>query len=166
MSENELTLVDAIQMALESEKKAVAAYSDAAKNAPHKALEGLFNNLASYEQHHYDKLAELALSLAKKGKYVVYERCPVSIPPQSEVAGVTKDVLTGSQVSLMDVLTSAQDIEKQFDKQYTAMAAQTSDRDGKEMFEWLAKEERGHLELLTDVYWNLNDRGVLAWPGL
>jgi len=166
MSEKDLTLVDAIQMALESEKKAVAAYSDAAKNAPHKALEGLFNDLASYEQHHYDKLAELSLSLAKKGKYVVYERYPISIPPQSEVAGVAKDVLTGSKVSLMDVLTSAQDIEKQFDKQYTAMAAQTSDRDGKDMFEWLAKEERGHLKLLTDVYWNLNDRGVLAWPGM
>ena len=159
-------MVDAIQLALESEKRAIAAYSQIAKDAPHVALEKLFSGLASYELHHYDKLAELALSLARKGKYVVYERCSISIPPQSEVAGVAKDLLTGSKVSLMDVLTSAQDIEKQFDKQYTALAAQTSDRDGKEMFEWLAKEERGHVKLLTTVYWNLNDRGVLAWPGL
>jgi rubrerythrin len=166
MSEKDLTLVDAIQMALESEKKAVSAYSEIAKDAPHAALEKLFSGLAGLEQHHYDKVAELARSLAKKGKYIVYERCSISIPPQSEVAGVAKDVLIGSKVSLMDVLTSAQDIEKQFDKQYTVLAAQTSDRDGKEMFEWLAKEERGHLKLLTDVYWNLNDRGVLAWPGL
>jgi rubrerythrin len=66
----------------------------------------------------------------------------------------------------MDVLTMAQDIEQQLDKQYSALAEQTSDRNGKAMFEWLAKEEQGHLKLLTTVYWNLNDRGVLAWPSL
>ena len=168
MSEKDLTLVDAIQMALESEKKAVTAYSDAAKNAPHKALEGLFNDLASYEQHHYDKLAELALSLAKKGKYIIYEVSSITISPQSEIeiSGVAGDVLGGEKVSMMDVLTMAQDIEQALGKHYAALAEQTSDRDGKAMFEWLAKEEQSHLKLLNTAYWNLNDRGVLAWPGM
>jgi rubrerythrin len=168
MSEKNLDIVDAIQMALKSEKKAVAAYSDAAKKAPHVALEGLFNGLAGLEQHHYDKVAELAASLQKRGKYIVYEAPSISIPPQSEIeiAGVASNALSGGKVSLMDVLTLAQDIEQQLDKRYSALAQQTSDRDGKAMFEWLAKEERSHLKLLTTVYWNLNDRGVLAWPSL
>jgi hypothetical protein len=46
------------------------------------------------------------------------------------------------------------------------MAEQPSDADGKAMFQRLAKEEHAHLQLLTTVYWNLNDRGVLAWPKL
>jgi rubrerythrin len=149
-----------------SPRKAVTAYSDAAKNARHKALEGLFNGLAGLEQNHYDKLAELAASLQKKGKYVIYEFSSITIAPQSEIAGVADDILSGGKASLMDVLTMAQSIEQQVDKQYAVLAEQTSDRDGKAMFEWLAKEEQSHLKLLTDVYWNLNDRGVLVWPGL
>lgn len=168
MSDQDLTLVDAIQIALESEKRAAAAYSDAAKTAPHVALERLFSGLASLEQHHYDKVAELAASLQKKAKYIVYEASSISIAPQSEIeiAGIAGDVLGGKKVSMMQVLTMAQDIEQQLDKRFSALAEQTSDRDGKAMFEWLAKEERSHLKLLTTVYWNLNDRGVLAWPGL
>lgn len=168
MSEQDLTLVDAIQIALQAEKKAAAAYSDAAKNAPHVALEGLFNGLADVEQHHYDKVAELAASLQKKGKYIVYETPSTSIAPQSEVelAKDAADVLGGKKVSMMDVLTMAQNIEQQADKRYSALAEQTSDRDGKAMFQQLAKEERSHLKLLTEVYWNLNDRGVLSWSGL
>ncbi|HUT18857.1 MAG TPA: ferritin family protein [Anaerolineae bacterium] len=168
MSEQDLTVVDAIQMALESEKKAAATYGDAAENAPHVALERLFNGLAGLEQHHYDKVAELAASLQKKGKYIVYEASSISIPAQSEIeiAGVAGDILGGKKVSMMDVLTMAQNVEQQLDKWYSALAEKTSDRDGKAMFEWLAKEERSHLDLLTTVYWNLNDRGVLAWPGI
>ena len=168
MSEQDLTVVDAIQMALESEKKAVAAYSEAATKAPHVALERLYNGLAGLEQHHYDKVSELASSLQKKGKYIVYEASSITIPPQSEIeiAGVARDALSGNKVSMMAVLTMAQDIEQQLDKLYTALAEQTSDRDGKAMFKWLAKEEQGHLKLLTTVYWNMNDRGVLVWPEL
>jgi rubrerythrin len=168
MSEQDLKLVDAIQIALQAEKKAVDAYSEAAKNASHEALERLFSGLANFEQHHYDKVAELAASLQKKGKYIVYEAPSLSILAQSEVE-VAKDagaVLGGKKVSLMDVLTLAQNIEQQADKRYAALAEQTSDRDGKAMFQQLAKEEQGHLKLLTTVYWNLNDRGVLSWPGL
>jgi rubrerythrin len=168
MSEQDLTLTDAIQMALESEKRAAAVYSDAAENAPHVALERLFSGLAGLEQHHYDKVADLAASLQRKGKYIVYEASSISIPAQSEIeiSGVAADALGGEKVSMMDVLTMAQGIEVQLDKRYTFLAEQTSDRDGKAMFEWLAKEEQSHLELLTTVYWNLNDHGVLAWPGM
>jgi len=168
MSDQDLTVVEVIQIALESEKRALAAYSDSAKNAPHVALERLFNDMAGLEQHHYDKVAALAASLQKKGKYIVYEASSISIPAQSEIeiAGVAGDILGGKKVSMMDVLTMGQNIEQQLGKRYAALAEQTSDRDGKAMFEWLAKEEESHLKLLTTVYWNLNDRGVLAWPAM
>ena len=65
----------------------------------------------------------------------------------------------------MDILTMAQEIEKSASTKYKALAEQTSDKDGKAMFVQLAKEEQSHLKILTEVYWNLNDRGVWAWPG-
>jgi rubrerythrin len=168
MSKQNLDLVDAIQIALEAEKKSVAAYSDAAEKAPHGVLQRLFNDLAEFEQLHYDKVAELAESLRKKGKYIVYEASTISIPAQSEVQFSTAeaDALTAKKTSLMDVLTMAQNIEKNANKRYAALAEQTDDPDGKAMFQRLSKEEKGHLQLLTEVYWNLNDLGVLAWSEL
>ncbi|MBN1642054.1 MAG: ferritin family protein [Anaerolineae bacterium] len=168
MSEKDLNLVDAIQIALEAEKRMAALYREAAESAPHAALERLFGGLARFEQYHYDKVTELAARLQKEGKYIVYEASAISIPAQSEIefsAGAA-EALEAKRLSLMDVLTVAQDTEKQADKHYSALAAQTSDPDGKAMFEKLAKEEQSHLKLLTGVYWALNDRGVLAWPKL
>jgi rubrerythrin len=166
MSEQDFKLSNAVEMALASEKRAVAAYSEAAENAPHVALKSLFTGLSGIEQYHYDKLAELALSLRKQGKFIAYEPCSISIEelPQVEIASVTKDVLSGKKVSLMDVLTSAQDIEKEFEELYTSLAGKTSDPEGKAMFEWLAKEEHRHLEIMTKLYWNVSHHGLPSSP--
>jgi rubrerythrin len=165
MSEQNLTLANAVLMAAEAEKQAVDFYRDAAQKAGNVVIERLFNNLADFEQHHYDKVTELARSLQKQGKFVFYEGCSLPIPAQSEVefAQQGDDALKRAQVSMMDVITMAQNVEQQADKRYSALAEQTTDPDGKAMFERLAKEEQSHLRLLTEAYWNLNDRGVLAW---
>jgi len=161
-----LTLTDAIQTAMEAELKAVEVYSEAAEKAAHTAAAKLFGQLADFEQHHADKLNELIESLQKKGKYLVYEGYARPIAAQSEihVSGRAAEVLEAAKVSLMDILTMAQEIEKSASKKYEALAEQTSDKDGKAMFNLLAKEEQSHLKILTEVYWNLNDRGVWAWP--
>ena len=168
MSEQNLTLVDAIQIAMEAEKQAVALYKDAAGKAANTVLEGLFVRLADFEQHHYDKLTELVASLRKKKTFLAYEGYSVPIPAQSEikVSGEAAEILGGGKVSMMDVITMAQNVEEHAAKRYAALAEQTSDVDGKAMFETLAKEEQKHLRLLTEVYWNLNDRGVWAWSGM
>ena len=167
MSEQDLTLVDAIHLAMEAEKQSVTLYKDAAQKAANLAIERLFNHLVDFEQHHYDKLAELVTSLEKKNKFVVYEGYSTPIPAQSEVkiSGRAAEVLEAKKVSLMDILTMAQNVEKSAGDRYAALAEQTADKDGKAMFQRLAKEEQNHLRQLTEVYWNLNDRGVWAWPG-
>ena len=167
MSEQDLTLVDAIQIAMEAEKQSVTLYKDAAQNAPNTVIEGLFSYLAEFEQVHYDKLVELAASLRKRKKFIVYEGYPLPIPAQSEIETSEESarVLAAKRVSMMDVLTMAQKVEEQAAKRYTSLAEKTSDADGKAMFERLAKEEQKHLRLMTEVYWNVNDRGVWAWSG-
>ncbi len=165
MNEQNLTLVDAIQIAMEAEKQAIAMYSDAAEKTVNIIIQKLFSNLAAFEQHHYDKLAELVASLQKKNRFIVYEGYPLPIQAQSEisVSSEAMEVLQAQKVSMMDVITLAQNAEKGAWRKYEDLAEQTSDADGKAMFKQLAKEEQGHLRLLTEVYWNLNDRGVWSW---
>lgn len=166
MSGDNLTLTDAIQTAMEAELQAVTVYREAAEKAANTAVEKLFGQLADFEQHHADKLSDLIESLQKKGKYLVYEGYSRPIAAQSEiqVSGKAAEVLEGAKVSLMGILTMAQEIEKSASEKYETLAEQTSDKDGKAMFNLLAKEEQSHLKILTEVYWNLNDRGVWAWP--
>ena len=80
MSEQALSLVDAIQLAMEAEKQAVTVYKDAAQKTASMVIERLFNSLADFEQHHYDKLTELAASLQKKGQVHRLRRLFYSYP--------------------------------------------------------------------------------------
>ena len=166
MSEQNSSLAYAVRMAAEAEQKAVEFYRDAAQKAGKSALKRLFSGLADLEQLHYAKVVEMTLTLQKKGKLLFYEGCALVIPEQSEIdlAKAAGNALESTKLSMMDVLTAAQNIEKQVGKQYTALAEQSTDADTKAVFEKLASEEDRHLLLLTDVYWNLNDRGVLVWP--
>ena len=168
MSAQDFTLAEAVRFAAEAEKKAVEFYREAAQNASKDALAKLFNGLADLEQFHYDKVIELTLSLQKQGKFLFYEGCSLSIPEQSEIdlSAEAGETLSAAKVSLMDVLTAAQNVEVGVSKRYTELAGQTSDPDGRAMFLKLAEEEQRHLRLLTEVYWNLNDRGVLVWPAM
>ena len=166
MSNQDMTLAEAVRFAAEAEKKAVEFYRDAAEKSSKEALARLFNGLADFEQFHYDKVIELTLSLQKQGKFLFYEGCSLSIPAQSEIdfSQEAGEALAEAKLSLMDVLTAAQNVEVGVSKRYTQLAGMTSDPDGKATFLKLAAEEQRHLRVLTEVYWNLNDRGVLAWP--
>jgi len=152
----------------EAEQEAAKFYRDAAQKAGNNALNRLFSGLADLEQLHYDKVVEMALALQKQGKLRAYEGSSLVIPEQSEIdlAKAAGDALDATKLSMMDVLTAAQKIEKAANKRYSELADQTSDRDTKAVFQKLAREEERHLRLLTEVYWNLNDRGVLKWPSM
>jgi rubrerythrin len=168
MSEQDLSVVDAIQIALEAEKQSTNMYKEAAERAQDKVIKDLFSSLSAFEQHHYEKVTELATSLAKKGKYIVYEGYSLPIPAQAEIAvsGPVSETLRAGKPSMMSVLTLAQEAEAQAVRRYNSLFERTSDRDGKKMFAKLAEEEQRHLKLMTEVYWNVNDRGIWAWSGL
>ena len=168
MSEQNSSLAYAVRLAAEAEQKAVEFYRDAAQKASNEALQRLFSGLADLEQLHYDKVVEMALALQKQGKLRSYEGSSLVIPEQSEIdlAKAAGDAFDATKLSMMDVLTAAQNIEKGVSKQYSELADQASDPDTKAIFQKLAREEERHLRLLTEVYWNLNDRGVLKWPGM
>ncbi len=155
----DLNLLDAIKIAMEAERKAATFYSDAAKKT-NSVGRGLLNQLAEFERHHYDILAELQESLRDRGAFIEYEGKELMIPAPSEVQTTEEP----DKMSMMEVITLALNIEREARGRYEALAEQTSDPSGKAMFERLAEEEQTHYVILSNAYWSLNDRGVWKWP--
>lgn len=159
MTEQNLDLMDAIEIAMEAERQAAAFYADAAKKTETLG-KGLLEKLAEFERHHYDILADLKKSLRDQGAFIGYEGRELTIPAPSEVQVNAEP----DKMSMMGIITTALDIERQAEERYAALAEQTGDPDGQAMFKRLAKEEHKHHDILSKAYWSLNNYGVWVRP--
>jgi len=160
MNDKDLSLQDALQIAKAAEQKAADLYADAAQKTANPLAQELFNKLAEFEHHHYDKLVNLEESLRENGAFIDYEGPEIKLSTSGEV----KRIEEPNRKSAMAIITMAIDIEQEAEKRYTELADQTSDPDGRLMFEQLAEEEHNHYLILSDAYWSLNDRGVWEVP--
>jgi rubrerythrin len=160
MNDKEMTLQDALQIAKAAEQKAADLYADAAQQTPNPLAQELFNKLAEFEHHHYDRLVDLEESLRAKGAFIDYEGREMEFSTSGEV----KSIEEPDRKSAMAIITMAIDIEQEAETRYAELADQTSDPDGRSMFEQLAEEEHNHYRILSEAYWSLNDRGVWRVP--
>jgi rubrerythrin len=152
-------LLEAIQIAKEAEKKAAALYGDASQKAFHPLGRGLFEQLAAFERHHYDKLVELEKSLRGEGAFTAYEGTELAPPAAGEVGAIEEP----EHMSAMAIITMAMDVERAAEKKYTAFAEKTTDPQAGSLFKRLAEEERGHYRVLDEAFWNLNEGGGWRW---
>jgi rubrerythrin len=159
MTNQNITLLDAIKIAMEAEKKAAAFYADAAQKTETLGR-GILERLAEFERHHYAILVKLEQSLRDQGAFVDYEGEELSFPAPSEVQRTAEP----DKMSMMGIITTALEIETEAEKRYTALAEQTSDPAGQSLFRQLAQEENKHHKILKDVYVNLNNHGTWVWP--
>ena len=159
MTEQNLDLLDAIKIAMEAEKKAAAFYADAAQKTETLGRK-LLEQLAEFERHHYDILVKLEQSLREQEAFIGYEGREMTVPTPSEVQTTAEP----DKMSMMGIITTALGIETEAEKRYTALAGQTSDPDGKAMFEKLAKEEHRHHAILSEAYWSLSNHGTWVPP--
>jgi rubrerythrin len=154
-----LNLLDAIQLAKQAEQQATALYSDAAQEATNPLVRRLFEHLAKFEDLHYTKLVELEESLRSKGAFVKYEAKESSPTPSvsevQRIGGVEK-------TSALKVMGQAMGFETKAAERYRALAAQTSDADGRKMFERLAREEQDHYQILQTAYYDISNLKPLA----
>jgi len=161
MSDQNLGLMQAIEIAMEAEKKANKFYSDAAAKVAGSQGKNLLKQLADFEKNHYDKLDDLKKSLAKDGKFVKYEGTKFSsFKASSEVSGKIEP----NTDEVLDILSMAIEAEEKAHKHYARMAEETSDPDGKDMFEKLADEEVMHRRVLSDEFYQIsNSGGMWVW---
>jgi rubrerythrin len=152
MGTKDLTLLDALAVAKEAEQAAAALYAGAAREAVNPLVRRLLEQLAEYERYHYRKLVELEQSLEAKRAYIRYEaQAPLPVEPVSEAPAIE----SARSTSAAKVMKQAIGFEQQAEERYAALAGQTSDPDGRAMFERLAGEEHNHRLALTNAYYDL-----------
>ena len=179
-----LGIEEAVEIAMEGELKAQAFYAQAALEIQDPAGRDLLGRLAAFEQHHYQKLAELARSLQQDGKFIAYESRTLEQFEPSAGAGLVAagsprpyrpSPIAGGEAagSLLDqlrdvpgILSKAIENEKLAGARYQVLAEETNDPDGQGMFKKLAGEERLHERILGDEFFSLSNRGVWGWSGM
>ena len=159
MIEQNLTLTDAIHVAMEAEAAAAAFYTHAATKTATLGHD-LLEQLAAFERYHYDLLTKLEQSLRDHGTFIEYEGKEFTVPILSQVPTDKQP----DKMSMMGIITTALDIEARAEEGYTALATKTNDAAGKAMFKRLAQEEHKHHQILKEAYVSLNQNGTWVWP--
>ncbi len=163
-----LGLEEALDIAMEAELKAQAFYAQAAVEVQDAHGRDLLGRLAAFEQYHYQMLSKLARSLAEEGRFIAYQ--PRTVEQFMPIVGRGEgDAVAGGTPLPQDVpsiLGLAIDNEKIAGERYRALAEETADPDGQDMFRKLANEEKIHQRILEDEFFSLSNRGVWGWSGM
>ena len=163
---NQLGLEEALDIAMEAELKAQAFYAQAALEVQDRRGRDLLGRLAAFEQHHYQKLSELAAALQRDGQFIDYEMQTMAAFVPLVAAGETAGTMLDELPDQVAVLTRAIENEKAAEERYVVLAESTADPAGRAMFENLAAEERLHRRILEDEFFSLSNKGSWAWSGL
>lgn len=161
MTEKNIGLLEAIEIAMEAEFKANKFYADASQQVTSEQGKNLLKQLADFEQNHYNKLNDLKKSMAEEGKFIKYEGTKFSsFKASPEISGTIEP----NKDEVLNILTMAIEAEEKANERYNRMANETTDSDGKDMFEKLAEEEKMHRRILSDEFYNIaNKGGMWIW---
>jgi rubrerythrin len=162
----ELGLAEALDIAMDAELKAQAFYAQAAVEVEDQQGRDLLGRLAAFEQHHYQKLSELARSLQEKGDFIVYETRFIDQFAPLVGRGETAGTLLDEFSDVASILSRAIETEKIAGERYRVLAEETADPDGKDMFRKLAHEETIHQRILEDEFFSISNQGVWGWSGM
>jgi rubrerythrin len=161
-----LGLEEALDIAMDAELKAQAFYAQAAVEVQDPHGRDLLGRLAAFEQYHYQKLSELARSLREDGQFIAYETRSMEQFVPLVGSGETARTLLAGLKDTADILGRAIENEKLAGERYRALAEDTADPGGQDMFRKLAHEEMIHQRILEDEFFSLSNRGVWGWSGM
>jgi rubrerythrin len=162
----QLGLEEALDIAMDAELKAQAFYAQAAAEIQDRQGRDLLGRLAAFEQHHYEKLAELARSLQETDQFIDYETRNVDQFTPLIGRGETAGSLLEEMNDVAGILSTAIDNEKQAGERYRVLAGETVDPKGQDMFRKLANEEQIHQRILEDEFFSLSNQGTWGWSGM
>jgi rubrerythrin len=162
----QLGLEEALGIAMDAERKAQAFYAQAAVKVQDPQGKDLLSRLAAFEQHHYRRLSELARSLSEGGPFIEYEERTLSQFSPLSAAGEASDTLLDDLEDEAAILTKAIENERIAGERYKALAEQTDDPKGQDMFKKLVQEEAMHRRILEDEFFSLSNQGVWGWSGM
>ncbi len=147
------SLLDAVRVVKENERLASINYAEAARKVYRSRSKILFEQLAEFEQYHYEKLSALEGALENSGDFIPYDGIELGLPPIFEIKAAQEP----DRKTLMEIISAALDLEEESEKDYSDLANRLTDNHGREMFKRLAEEEHKHFQTLTEVYWALTN---------
>jgi len=160
--------LDILKMAILMEKRGHAFYQKVAENTPDQDIRHIFLVMADEETKHVKFLAEQYQNFTKN-----HEFSKVDLPDLEKEDFATL-ILTEEMKNKISsagfeaaAISAAIDFEKRAIEVYSNQANLTSDVNEKELYQWLADWEKGHLRVLNEMdsqlkekIWNDNQ----FWP--
>jgi rubrerythrin len=159
-------LEEALDIAMDAELKAQAFYAQAAVDIQDPQGRDLLGRLAAFEQYHYQKLSDLARSLQEDGQFIAYETRTVEQFAPALTSGEAAGTQLGDLKDTASILGKAIENEKIAGERYRALAEETNDPDGQDMFRKLAQEEMIHQRILEDEFYSISNQGTWGWSGM
>ena len=158
-----LGLEEALDVAMDAELRAQAFYAQAAVEIQDPQGRDLLGRLAAFEQYHYQKLSDLARSLQKDGEFITYETRTVEQFAPTLASGEAAGTRFEELKDIAGILGKAIENEKIAGERYRALAEETDDPDGQDMFRKLANEEMIHQRILEDEFYSISNQGTWGW---
>ena len=152
-------LVAAIEMARDAEWEAHTFYLKAARDAQDQRAQDLFEQLAAFEQRHFEKLKELLVNyqIGSFSEYagMEFRDFKPGVPPATIPAERLQTAIDALQVAI--------EAEQHAHQTYLTLAEKTVNENAKKMFRRMAMEEEKHRRILEDQFYALSNKGVWAW---
>ncbi|MDZ7261016.1 MAG: ferritin family protein [candidate division KSB1 bacterium] len=146
----------ALSQAIRLEQDGIEFYQNAAKRTKHPKSQEIFRTLAKEEQHHLDMVKQQYQSLSGgQGWINFYKSVKEDIGSGKSLFPKGKEGLekaVGPRTTELEALAFALEIEDKSHEWYQNSASETQDEAGKNMYLFLADEERRHFELLMLHY--------------
>jgi rubrerythrin len=153
------SLLDAVRAVRQNEREASDQYAEAAQMITNPGGKKLFEELAKFEQYHYEQLSALEISLEERGEFINFEGKEFPVPPIFEVKAAQEP----NMKSVMKIISEAMELEKEAEQEYADLALKAEDTLGYEMFRKLSADENTHWRILLDAYWTLTNLGTWKW---
>jgi rubrerythrin len=153
------SLLDALRVVIENERIASSSYAEAAQMINNSGGKLLFEELAKFENFHYEQLSILETSLVETGVFVNYEGKEFPSPQIFEIKAAQEPNLK----SVMKIIAEAMELEKEAEREYANLALIAEDPQGYEMFCKISADENIHWRILLDAYWTLTNLGTWTW---
>ena len=148
----EKSTLDILKQAILLEKRGRAFYRNVSEKTENKAVQDVFEMLATEEQKHIHTLSEQFKAYCKEKKFI-----PMGLHEQDS-GSVTSEILTREIKEKISAagfeaaaISAGIAMEERAIKLYTKSAQSTSDPEAKALYEWLATWERDHLNMLLDI---------------
>ena len=152
-------LDDLLVEAMNSEIKAKEFYENASAKAQSQAGKKLFKELAEFEQNHYERVEKIIATLNKGIKIEKPEISPENLVMRSEIEGEVE----ANKDEIVEVINLAIEAEKNAQNRYKQIAELFDEKEGKNIFYDLAREEGNHQKILEDEFYQLSNKGTIIW---